>query len=69
MTDKEILSVVHRWMNQSIQRDEDEPTQARRMIDCRNFIEQEWQKEDEKFDAMQQRMRAYRDRQDFFKNI
>ena len=69
MTDKEILSVVHRWMNQSIQRDEDEPTQARRMIDCRNFIEQEWQKEDEKFDAMQQRMRAYRDRQDFLKNI
>ena len=35
-------------MNQSIQRDEDEPTQARRLIDCRNFIDQEWQREDER---------------------
>lgn len=48
MTDREILSTVHRWMNQSIQRDEDEPTQARRLIDCRNFIDQEWQREDER---------------------
>ena len=48
MTDREILSTVHRWMNQSIQRDEDEPTQARRLNDCRNFIDQEWQREDER---------------------
>ena len=48
MTDRGILSTVHRWMNQSIQRDEDEPTQARRLIDCRNFIDQEWQREDER---------------------
>tara|TARA_Y100000310_G_scaffold325275_1_gene388512 strand:+ start:225 stop:491 length:267 start_codon:yes stop_codon:yes gene_type:complete len=47
MKDTEILRTIHRWMNQSIQRDEDEPTQARRMIDCRNFIEQEWQREDD----------------------
>jgi hypothetical protein len=47
MNDKEILATVYRWMNQSIQRDEDEPTQARRLIDCRNFIDQEWQKQDD----------------------
>ena len=62
MTDKEILSTVHRWMNQSIQRNEDEPTQAKRMTDCIDFIEQEWQrKDDEVTVAMYNRNRAYED--------
>ena len=47
MTDKEILATIHRWMNQSIQRGEDESFKAQRMVDCKDFIEQEWQKQDE----------------------
>ena len=47
MTDKEILATVYRWMNQSTQRDEDNTFKAQRMIDCKDFIEQEWQRQDD----------------------
>ena len=47
MTDKEILATVYRWMNQSIQRGEDNAFKAQRIIDCKDFIEQEWQRQDE----------------------
>ena len=48
MNDKKILDTVYRWMNQSIERDEDSHFSKRRLKDCRDFIEQEWQKRDEK---------------------
>ena len=48
MTDKEILGTVYRWINQSFQRDETPEFSQRRMRDCKDFIEQEWQKQDEK---------------------
>ena len=47
MTDKEILSTIHRWMNQSLQRYENESFKAQRLIDCKGFIEQEWQRQDD----------------------
>ena len=46
MTDKEILDTVHRWMNQSLQRDEPDHFHKRRLKDCKDFIEQEWQEQD-----------------------
>ncbi|MAF25652.1 hypothetical protein CL634_08800 [bacterium] len=46
MTDKEMLGTIHRWINQSLQRDEPE-MHERRLRDCKNFIEQEWQKQDD----------------------
>ena len=46
MTDKEILETVHRWMNQSLQRDEPDHFHKRRLKDCKDFIEQEWQEQD-----------------------
>jgi hypothetical protein len=50
MKDAEILATVYRWMNQSIQRGEDDSFKARRMVDCKEFIEQEWQRQDEETD-------------------
>ena len=50
MKDAEILATIHRWMNQSIQRGEDDSFRARRLMDCRDFIEQEWQRQDEETD-------------------
>ena len=48
MCDKKILDTVYRWMNQSIERNEDSHFSKRRLKDCRDFIEQEWQRRDEK---------------------
>ena len=48
MSDKKILDTVYRWMNQSIVRNEDSHFSKRRLMDCRDFIEQEWQRRDEK---------------------
>ena len=50
MKDAEILATIHRWMNQSIQRGEDDSFKAQRMVDCKEFIEQEWQRQDEETD-------------------
>ena len=47
MKDDQILATVFRWMSQSIDRAEDDKTMARRLRDCRDYIEREWQKEDE----------------------
>ena len=47
MKDSEILATVHRWMKQSIQRGEDAHFAKRRLKDCKDFIEQEWQREDD----------------------
>jgi hypothetical protein len=50
MKDSEILATVFRWMSQSIDRAEDDKTMARKLRDCRDYIQTEWQKEDERED-------------------
>ena len=58
MKDKEILATVYRWMNQSIQRGEDAHFAKRRLKDCKDFIEREWQKEDELDKSVEQMLNA-----------
>jgi hypothetical protein len=47
LSDREILDTVHRWMSQSKWRGESEEEMAKRLIDCKDYIEQEWQRRDE----------------------
>ena len=56
MNDKEILETVYRWMNQSIDRGEEASFSKSRLKDCKDFIEQEWQKRDEAAEAADEMM-------------
>ena len=46
MTDQEILATVYRWISQSLERNEPDEFHKRRMKDCRDYIEREWQRQD-----------------------
>jgi len=48
MTDKQILGTIYRWLQQANSRDENPDQTRQRLKDFQSFIEQEWQKEDER---------------------
>jgi hypothetical protein len=47
MTDKEILGTIYRWIRLANSRDENPDHTRQRLKDFQDYIEQEWQKQDE----------------------
>jgi hypothetical protein len=47
MKDDMILATAYRLMSQSIDRAEDDKTMAQTLRNCKDYIETEWQKEDD----------------------
>tara|TARA_Y100000310_G_scaffold333841_1_gene412234 strand:- start:968 stop:1294 length:327 start_codon:yes stop_codon:yes gene_type:complete len=62
MTDKEILAKIYDWIKLSNSRDENPDHTRQRLKDFQAFIEQEWQRQDDRVAvAMYNRNRAYKD--------
>ena len=50
MKDSEILATIHRWMKQSMEREESTAVMGNRLVDCAEYIEEQWRLEDEHTD-------------------
>jgi len=47
MTDSEILATLHRWMKQSMERDESAAVMGNRLVDCKEYVDEQWKLQDE----------------------
>ena len=47
MTDSEILAPLHRWMKQSMERDESAAVMGNRLVDCKEYVDEQWKLQDE----------------------
>ena len=47
MQDSEILATVHRWMKQSMEREESVAVMGNRLVDCKEYIDEQWKLQDE----------------------
>jgi len=47
MSNTEILATVHRWMKQSMEREESVAVMGNRLVDCKEYIDEQWKLQEE----------------------
>ena len=47
MSNTEILATVHRWMKQSMEREESVAVMGNRLVDCKEYIDRQWKLQEE----------------------
>ena len=47
MSNTEILATIHRWMKQSMEREESVAVMGNRLVDCKEYIDEQWKLQEE----------------------